>query len=272
VDVSDGLAVGDDDRLGEVVWAFFVPVAEELGVAFGALVGDGLAHPLVDPVGFGFALGDLVTVVVPVGVALTVAVAVPVGLTLGVSVGLGPSVGLAGAVVVAVDGLGDGLVVVGVGDGLTFGVALGEVLGVAGGVDEHVGAGAGTIPAAPVLVRFPPAVPEGPADGGGVDPLDEEVAPLKADTTILPSPLRNGGTAASTTPTANTVTPMARAGRSMTSLQFLGRRGACRAWPAERGRAGAAVRPDHACRKDPASCAKNPAIASRIAAILEWLA
>ncbi len=58
----------------------------------------------------------------------------------------------------------------------------------------------------------------------------------------------------------------------MTSLQFLGRRGACRRWAAERGRAGAAVRPDHACRKDPASCAKNPAIASRIAAILGWLA
>jgi hypothetical protein len=71
---------------------------------------------------------------------------------------------------------------------------------------------------------------------------------------------------------ANTVTPMARAGRSMTSLQFLGRRGACRRWPAEPGRAGAAVRPDHACRQDPASCAKNPAIASRIAAILDWLA
>jgi hypothetical protein len=184
LDVSDGLTGGDDDWLGEVVWAFFVPVAEEVGVAFGALVGGGLGHPLVDPVGLVFALGGVLAVAVPVGVVLAVPVGLLVGVKLGVTVGLGLSVGLAGGVVV--DGLGDGLVVVGVGDGLTFGLALDEGLGVGDG--EHDVTGTGTIPAAPVLVRFPPAVPEGPADGVGVDSFDEEVVPLKADCTLWISP------------------------------------------------------------------------------------
>ncbi len=138
LEVSGGLTVCDDVGLGEVVGCACFFVAEEVGVAFGALVGDGLAHPPAVPLGFGFALGELEVVALPVGDAL----AVPVPLSVGVTLWLGLSVGLAGGVVVAVDGLGDGLVVVGVGDGLTFGVALGVALGVAGGVDEHVGAGA----------------------------------------------------------------------------------------------------------------------------------
>lgn len=163
------------------------------------------------------------------------------------------------------DGLGDGLVVVGVGDGLTFGVALGVALRVGDG--EHDAAGEGVAAPAEVAVplRLPPTDPP-PGDCPEGCVLDEEVAPLKADTTMLPSPSRNGGTAASTTPTANTVTPMASAGRSMSSLQVLGRRGACRRWAAEPGRAGAPC-----CPYRP-SCAKNPAIASRIAVILDWLA
>jgi len=87
--------------------------------------------------------------------------------------------------------------------------------------------------------------------------------PLNADTTILPSPSRNGGTAASTTPTANTVTPMASAGRSISSLMLRGRLGACRAEPA---RAGAGDRSDSPSR------AKHPAMASRMATSLGWLA
>jgi hypothetical protein len=164
-----------------------------------------------------------------------------------VIVGLGLSVGLAGGVVVAVDGLGDGLLVVGVADGLTFGEVFGDALAVALGVDDTHGVAGVRVEsptAAPVPGTPPDCVPPGGdagADGDGV------VVPLKADTTIWPSPLRSGGTEASTTPTANTVTPMARAGRSMSSFQFLGRREACRRWAAEPARAGAGVRPDHAC-------------------------
>jgi hypothetical protein len=250
-----------------VVWVGFF-VGEEVGVAFAALVGVALGQPVAEADGLALAFGELVAVALVVGVALTVAVAVRVGLTLGVIVGL--SVGLAGGVVVL--GLAGGLLVVGVGDGLTFGVALGEVfLGVGDGEHDVTGEEVESPAEVAVPLRLPPTDPPAGDCPEGCW-LDEEVAPLKADTTILPSPSRNGGTAASTTPTANTVTPMARAGRSMTSLQLLGRRGACRHWAAEPGRAGAAVRPDHACRKDPASCAKNPAIASRIAAILGWLA
>jgi len=128
------------------------------------------------------------------------------------------------------------------------------------------------IVAAPALAARPPLVPEGPAGDPDADVFDEEVAPLTADSTPLITVWRNGGTAASTTPTANTVTPMARAGRSMTSLQVLGRRGARRGRPAGPGRADVAGRPDHAWRQYPPSCARNPAIASRIAAILDWLA
>jgi hypothetical protein len=134
------------------------------------------------------------------------------------------------------------------------------------GVDAHDVAGVGV--ESPTATPVPGAAPAcgTPGDDGGAAG-DGVVVPLNADTTILPSPSRNGGTAASTTPTANTVTPMARAGRSMTSFQFLGRRGAGRRGAAEPGRAGAAVR----CPYLP-SCAKNPAIASRIAIILDWLA
>jgi hypothetical protein len=126
LDVPDGLTAGDDDVLGEVVvWDGFF-VAEEVGVAFGALAGGELGQPVADPVGFGFALGELVAFALPVGVALGDPDGLLVEVTLGVTVGLGLSVGLAGAVVVAVDGLGDGLLVVGVGDGLTFGEVLGD--------------------------------------------------------------------------------------------------------------------------------------------------
>jgi hypothetical protein len=269
LDVPDGLAAGDDDGLDEgVVWPDFLSLAGEAGVPLGDVAGVALPQP-VEAFGLGFAFGELVGVAVPVGVALTVGLGLEVGdeVPVEVSVGLGLALGLAGGVVVAVLGLA-GLVVVVVGDGL----GLGDVLGFAGGVDEHVGAGAGMTPAAPVLVRFPPAVPEGRADVPEGCALDEEVAPLKAAEAAETTTLRSGGTAASTTPTANTVTPMARAGRSMTSLQFMGCRGACRRWAAEPARAGAADRPDHACCQYLPSGAKNPAIASRNAATLDWLA
>jgi hypothetical protein len=125
----------------------------------------------------------------------------------------------------------------------------------------------------PTAAPVPGPPPEcGPTGGDGEADGDGVVVPLKADTTILPSPLRSGGTEASTTPTANTVTPMARAGRSMSSFQFLGRREGYRRWAAEPARAGAGVRPDPACCQYLPSCAKNPAMASRIAAIRDWLA
>ncbi|MGH3153036.1 MAG: hypothetical protein ACRDOB_20240 [Streptosporangiaceae bacterium] len=267
LDVPDGLAAGDDDGLGEVTVLLCFFVAEEVGVAFGALVGGALPQPVEVLVGFALGLGELVAVGLCVGVALGVPVSV--GVTLDVTVGLELAVGLAGGVVVAVEGLGDGLLVVGVGDGLTFGVALGEALGVGDG--EHDVMGAGTIPAPPVLVRFPAPVPKGPVDGDAEADGDGVLVSSKAAEAAEITTWRSGGTEASTTPTANTVTPMARAGRSMSSFQFMGRRGACRR-AAEPARAGAGVRPDHACCQYLPSCAKNPAMASRIAVILDWLA
>jgi hypothetical protein len=125
-DVLVGVTVGDDVGLGEVVVCACFFVAEEVGVAFGTLVGGALAHPPEVPVGFGFALGELVVVALPVGVALAVPVALLVGVTLGVTVGLGLLVGVTGGVLVAVDGLTGGLLVVLVGDGLVFGEVLGD--------------------------------------------------------------------------------------------------------------------------------------------------
>ena len=264
LDVSDGLAVGDDDGLDEgVVWVgFFVSLAEEAGVPLGDVAG-----VLPQPVGLVFGLGDLVALAVPVGVALTVGLGLEGGVVvpLGVIVGLGLSLGLAGGVVV--DGLGDGLLVVGVDDG----DVLGDALGFAGCDDTHDVIGEGVEPGADVMLpgTTPGCEAPGPDPSGDGDGL---LASLKADVATEISPARNGGTAASTTPSANTVTPMARAGRSMTSLQFMGRRGACRRWAAEPARAGAADRPDHACCQYLPSGAKNPAIASRNAAILDWLA
>jgi len=280
LDVSDGLTVGDDDALGGlmVVWAgLFVLLAEPADVPVGGVAGGVLGQPVAVPVTFVFALAELVAVALPVGVALTVTDAVTVGVTLGVTVGLGLSVGLIGGVVVTVLGLAGGLVVVVVRDGLTFGEALGKALGAALGAGDggHDAPGNGVVPPAdvPVPLRLPPDDPP-PGDGREVDVPDEWAVPVTADSTSWKNAGRSGGTAASTTPTANTVTPMARAGRSMTSLQFLGRRGACRADPgrADPGRADAARRPAPAWRQYPPSCAKNPAIASRMAAILGWLA
>lgn len=277
LDVSDGLTAGDDDALGElVVWAgFFVLLAEAADVPLGDVAGVALGQPVAASVAFGFALAELVAVAWVVGVALTVVDAVTVGVTLGVIVGLGLSVGLAGEVVVVVDEVAGGLVVVVVGDGLTFGVTLGDVLGdvLGAGDDVHDATGDGVESPADVAVPSGLA-PDDPPPGEDPEPdvLDEEGVPLTADSTSLKKLGRSCGTAASTTPRANTVTPMARAGRSMTSLQFLGRRGACRARAAEPGRADAAGRLAPAWRQYPPSCARNPAIASRMAAILGWLA
>jgi hypothetical protein len=270
LEVSDGLTFGDGDWLGEVA-GFFVPVAEAVAVARAEDAGV-VVQSVAVPVAFACALGEPVAVALPVGVALTVAVAVTVGVTLGVIVGLGLSVGLAAGLVVV--GLASGLVVVAGGDGLAFGEASGDVLGVvleAGDVVHGVPGDRVSLADVP-LPRAPAPVPESPECDPDAVALDEEVAPLKAEVAALITLWRNTGTAASMTPRANTVTPMARAGRSMTSLKFLGRRGACRARAAEPGPAGAEDRPDPAWRQYPPSWASNPAITSRMAAILGWLA
>lgn len=262
LEVAGGLTTGGDDW-PDVVGGFLVPVAEVVGVAFAALVGGVLAQPVEVPVGVAF--GELLAVVLSVGVALAVPVGLLVGVPVpvGVLVGLLLSVGVTWGVLVALDGLAGGLLLaVLVGDGLTLGEASGDALGA--GDDEHDGAGAAVESAADKPLPSGLALDDPFAGAApGFCGLDELLVPLKADTTMLPSPLRSGGTAASTTPTANTVTPMASAGRSMTSFQFLGRCGACRAEPARAGAAG---------RNNPASCAKNPEMASRIAAIRDWLA
>jgi hypothetical protein len=81
-----------------------------------------------------------------------------------------------------------------------------------GPVPSPAGVGAGLLP-------LPSGVP---------GPLDGEVLRLRAEPmalTIVAIPCRAGGTAARTTPTANTATPTAKAGRSIASRQSLGRRG-----------------------------------------------
>jgi hypothetical protein len=132
------------------------------------------------------------------------------------------------------------------------------------GVGEHVVVGATFWPGAdePLTGALPTCRgPPGCAEAVGVLCVDDVL--LKADCAAWITLLRSGGTAASTTPTANTVTPIARAGRSISSLMLRGRLGACRAEPA---RAGAGD------RSDSPSLAKHPAMASRMAISLGWLA
>ncbi len=112
--------------LGGVVWAGFFALAEEVDVPLGDVVGVALVQSVAVPVAFGFALGELAAVALPVGVALTVAVALEVGVevSVGVLAGLVLPAGVAAGLVVV--GLAAGLVVVVVGDGVIFGVVLGD--------------------------------------------------------------------------------------------------------------------------------------------------
>jgi hypothetical protein len=142
---------------------------------------------------------------------------------------------------------------------------------------------------------------EGSGVGAGVVPCPstdpgaalEALWPLKAALISLPTctiACRAGGTTDRTTPTANTVTPTAKAGRSIASRQSLGRRGSrrCgsrrwgsrRAWPRSAARPRAwfpswPVRRSRSARerRRQISPAATPEMASQIPRIqLGWLA
>ncbi|MGH3256587.1 MAG: hypothetical protein ACRDOU_14540 [Streptosporangiaceae bacterium] len=256
----EGLGSGETDGLpepGEVVVLFDGeadarpegpdPLQLAAGVGVGVCVAarrDVLAR------GLGLALADTVAealslaLAVSPGLALSLPVALPFGLALALAVSPGLAVSL----------LWDGLAVLG--DAVTLGLvgalvdavarAVLDVLGVAepdacdwdgdvhGTADGLRVIPADALPSTP-LGPVPRPVPPVPA--GLADVLDD---PLPVRSSLAwTSTCRSGGTAASTTATANTATPMASAGRSMASRQSRGHRWAGRACPGPAPRPGA---------------------------------
>jgi hypothetical protein len=194
-------------RLDALAWVLELVLADafvealSLAVALALPLSVGVAVALVDALPFGLALA----LAVSPGLAVSL---VSDGLAV---LGDAVTLGLVGAPVDAVDpvgldaaGLGE--LAVCDGDGDTHGTADGEVIpGVA-------------LPSTPLGPELWP-VPPGAA----------ELAVLlgePANTSVLTwtNACRSGGTAASTTATANTATPMPSAGRSMASRQFAGQR------------------------------------------------
>jgi hypothetical protein len=222
---DDGLFVGLDEDLVAAVatwprvgaefvqlalavgWALFLADPLELGLAPVLALEDVAGVAGAEPP--GMALG----VTLPLGLAL----ALPDALELALAVlPLLPLEDVAGAVVVAVVPPGE-LLLVAVTDGCVDGdaQALREGCRTARLLDgTPAGEGAGEV------VPWPSWVPE---------PLEEGL--LKAEPMALPTlinPWRVTGTTERITPTANTATPTAKAGRSMASRQSLGRRGSRR--------------------------------------------
>jgi hypothetical protein len=213
---------------------------------------------------------ELLVVLVPrLGPVLLLPVSGLVGVASGVGVGLdelGEPVGL------DVVGVGVGeLVLVGVGvDEAAFGAAEAVAL-----VDDgHAGAVA-LVWLAATLVDAPT-----PPDRTAEELWLSAVPPLLLGLLLLllvspatwASDWRNGGMAASRTPTANTQMPTARAGRSIASRQSLGRCGARRECLGEAPCAAGEVRPLPAACRRRAGPARSPAIAMRKAAIRDGLA
>jgi hypothetical protein len=192
------------------------------GVGEGVVLGDTVELELL----LGSPLDDCVPVVVGLGLVVDDGVPVVVGLGLGLL--LAPALALvvlpllwlepdevAGAAVVWVDLLGEPVVLC-VADGRAEDEAQDVVLAAACGLDPLVepppGEGAGAL-----LAPF--ALPPG-----------GELLLVKAWLMALPTctiAWRAGGTAARTTPMANTAAPTAKAGRSIASRQSLGRSGRC---------------------------------------------
>jgi hypothetical protein len=254
LDVSgaEGLASGVTEGLPEVggavvVFALFDGVADALPVGawpaqLAAGVGVSSAVRLdVLACGLELSLADAAGEVLPlalaspVGLALAL-VALPFGLALALTVSLGLALALCDGLAVVGDAVTSGLVaplaeavdraeldVVGFGelaacdwDGDTHGTADGLVFP------------GDALPSTPLAEELRPVPPAG-AELAVL--LDEP-----ANTSVLAwtNASRSGGTAASTTATANTATPMASAGRSMASRQSRGDRRAGRAWPGPR--------------------------------------
>ncbi|HEY6310477.1 MAG TPA: hypothetical protein VIY52_06665 [Streptosporangiaceae bacterium] len=114
---------------------------------------------------------------------------------------------------------------------------------------------------------FPSAVPPPLALAEG----DAGLCELKPDSIVWKNWLRSGGTAASTTPTANTARPTASAGRSIASRQSPDRCGACRAWD---GPEPCPLRADGAASLVRRWCQRlsSPARKPEIAALRDWVA
>jgi hypothetical protein len=218
---DDGLVLGLDEDLVAAVdtWP---RVGAEL-VQLGLVVGWRLF--LADPLGLGLALEDVVGV----------AGAEPPGLALGVTLTLGLALALVDALalelavlpllVLPLEDVAGAVVfaIVVPGELLLVAVADGCVDGDAQGLREG-----GTNTAELLDVALP---------GAGVTPevavpaLFEGLLPVMAElraAVTRSNPARAGGTTDRTTPTANTATPTAKAGRSMASRQSLGRRGSRR--------------------------------------------
>ena len=248
-----------------------------------------------DPVGVAFGLTELLGVVLgvgdpqsPDGVTVTVfsAAGLFVGLGFGVVVvGFGVGVGLLlalGLAEVLLLGLGLALLLA-----LTVLVGLAELLaglldwseelvfaadfdelGEAAGDDEHDAIAPGVLPpadAAPGTALFACAWPTPVLVGVGVV-LCELLRPV-----VTKNWWRSGGTAASTTPMANTARPTASAGRSIASRQSPDRCGACRVWD---GPEPCPLRSDGAVRLVHSSCQRRsrPARKPEIAALRDWMA
>ncbi len=223
---ADGLADADADALAE---AGAITVLFGLAVWLGVAVGLPQLVPVASAVGLGLLLGLELALGVAVAVAVAVAAGLPLALALPLPVGLPlPVPGL----VDETDGVADGLVGVVVGFG-----ELGLASGVAEGVAEdcrHDASGvgscspAGVVPTAAVPLPVPSGVPP-PVAAEPVGPPEGWCLSRTTFDQDVVMAWRNGGTAARTTPTANTAQPTAKAGLSSSSRQSLACCGAGRA-------------------------------------------
>jgi hypothetical protein len=221
---DDGLFVGLDEALAAAVdtWPRVGAALVQLGLAVGwtLFLADLLGLELA-PV---LALEDVVGVVGAAPPGLALGVALPLGLADALE--LAPAVlpllvlpleDVAGAVVVAVVPLGE-LLLVDVTDGSVDGD--GQALREGGTTTMELLDGA-----------LPAAEDAGVTPEAAVLALFEGLVMLRAEpmsSPICATYARAGGTADRTTPTANTVAPTAKAGRSMASRQSLGRFGSRR--------------------------------------------
>jgi hypothetical protein len=231
------LGVGDPQSLDGVTVTVCSAVGLFVGLGFGV-------------VGLGFGVG--------VGLLLAL------GLAEVLLLGLGLALLLALAVLVGLAELLAGLL--DWSEELVFAADFDE-LGEAAGDDEHEATAPGVLPpadGAPGTAPFACAWPTPVLVGVGVVLCELSPAVCKIW-------LRSGGTAASTTPIANTARPTASAGRSIASRQSPDRCGACRAWD---GPEPCPLWSDGAVRLVHSSCQRrsSPARKPEIAAFRDWMA
>lgn len=267
------VALADAEWLGDAEWPgdddpvdLTVGLAELLGVVLGVVLRqppDGVTVTVCSAAGLCVGLGFGVVVV---GFGVGVVLPLPLGLGEVLALALGLALLLALTVLVGLAVLRAGLLEWSA--VLVFAAAFDE-LGEATGDDEQVEAAVAVLSpsdgvtwVAPFPSAWPPPVP---------GELGAELDELKPDSTEWKIWLRSGGTAASTTPTANTARPTASAGRSIASRQSPGRCGACRAWD---GPEPCPLRADGAASLVHSRCQRlsSPARKPEIAALRDWVA